>query len=152
MHTDMTVLSEQIETEISAVKTLLGSRRVLGKLNTCLDPNLYDLKNYGATLQYFNGSLNELAPAIINGEAAITLLDVPDALIALSKWPGQIKVIGPISPPQLMGCAFTKTSPLLRTAFNRFLQDCIADGTYRRLVEKYYPAVFTYYPEFFNGN
>ena len=97
----------------------------------------------------FQGGLNELAPAIMNGEAETTILDVPDALIALEKWPGEIKVIGPISPKQQMGCGFAKKSPKLRKAFNSFFEKCKADGTYYRLVKKYYPAVFIYFSEFF---
>ena len=70
----------------------------------------------------FAGSLNDLAPAVIQGEAELTLLDVPDALVALEKFPGKIKVIGPITEQQYMGCAFAKTSPELQKAFNRFLE------------------------------
>jgi ABC-type amino acid transport substrate-binding protein len=92
-----------------------------------------------------------MAPAILRGDAETSLLDVPDALVALEKWPAKIKVIGPISEPQVMGVAFRKESPLLREAFDRYLAAIRADGTYRRLVEQYYPAVPDYFPEFFAG-
>jgi len=141
--------SGDMDTDISMVKALLRNREVMTKLNTCLAPGLYRLEETSAKFKYFKGNLNELAPAIINGEAETTLLDVPDALIALEKWPGQIKVIGPISPPQTMGYAFSKTSPELRDAFNRFFKQCRKDGTYLFLVKKYYPSVFMYYPDFF---
>jgi len=141
--------SGDMDTDISMVKALLRNREVMTKLNTCLAPGLYRLEETSAKFKYFKGNLNELAPAIINGEAETTLLDVPDALIALEKWPGQIKVIGPISPPQTMGYAFSKTSPELRDAFNRFFKQCRKDGTYSFLVKKYYPSVFMYYPDFF---
>jgi hypothetical protein len=45
-------------------------------------------------------------PALIAGESESTLLDVPDAPIALQKWTGQVKIIGPISEVQMMACAF----------------------------------------------
>lgn len=138
-----------IEKDISAVKTQLKGYTVMGVVNTCLDPSLYGLKEIGARIRLFNGNLNELAPAIINRDAETSILDVPDALIALEKWPSKIKVIGPVSDKQEMGCGFSKASPLLRDAFNRFLEQCKKDGTYLRLVKKYYPAVFRYYPEFF---
>lgn len=141
--------TRDISKDIAMVKILLKGRTVLGKANTCLDPSLYSLKEVGAKPVLFPGGVNELAPAIINGEAETCILDVPDALIALEKWPGKIKVIGPISPRQNMGCGFARTSPLLREAFNRFLEQCKADGTYLQLVRKYYPAVFSYYPGFF---
>ena len=48
-----------------------------------------------------------------------------------------------------MGAAFTKDSPQLRQAFNRFLEKCQKDGTYLRLVKKYYPDVLSYFPDFF---
>jgi len=138
-----------IDKDIVQVKELLKDRYVLGKAKTCLDPSLYRFKETGARVKLFSGNLNELAPAVIKGEAEATILDVPDALIALEKWPGQIKVIGPISSMQEMGAAFATTSPILREAFNRFLKKCKADGTYQRLVKKYYPGVFMYYPAFF---
>lgn len=141
--------SGDIFKDIAAVKMLVKGHTVLGVANTCLDPALYGLKEAGAFVRLFSGNLNELAPAVINRNAEATILDVPDALIALDKWPGKIKVIGPISPRQVMGLGFAKTTPMLREAFNRFFEECKKDGTYPRLVKKYYPAVFSYYPEFF---
>ncbi len=141
--------SGHIDKDIAKVKALLKGLSVLGMANTCLDPSLYNIYETGAKVKLYEGNLNELAPAVINSEAEMTLLDVPDALIALEKWPGKIKVIGPISSIQDMGCAFAKTSLELRDAFNRFLKQCKRDGTYLRLVKKYYPFVFNYYPEFF---
>ena len=135
--------------DIAMVKAQLKGHTVLGKANTCLDPSFYGLKETGAMVRLFGGNLNELAPAIINQDAETTILDVPDALIALEKWPGKIKVIGPVSPIQKMGCGFRKASPVLRDAFNQFLEKCKKDGTYLRLVKKHYPAVFMYYPDFF---
>ena len=79
----------------------------------------------------------------------MTILDVPDALIALEKWPGKLKVLGPISMPQTMGAGFAKSSPLLRREFEQFMDKLREDGTYHRLVKKYYPIVFNYYPDFF---
>ena len=138
-----------IDKDIVQVKELLKDRCVLGKAKTCIDPSLYRIKETGAKVKLFSGKLNELAPAVIKGEAEATILDVPDALIALEKWPGKLKVIGPISSMQEMGVAFAKTSPELREAFNRFFEKCKADGTYQRLVKKYYLGVFMYYPAFF---
>jgi ABC-type amino acid transport substrate-binding protein len=141
--------SNDISQDIAAVRQLLNQRVVLGVSNTCTDPVLYCLDEVGAAPRIFQGTLNELAPAIIHGVAEATILDVPDALVALEKWPGRIKVIGPISPKQEMACGFAKDAPLLRAAFNAFFEICKTDGTYRRLVKKYYPTVFLYFPEFF---
>jgi ABC-type amino acid transport substrate-binding protein len=141
-----------IDQDIAAVRALLKGCSLLGKTNTCLDPSLYNLDQTGAKVKLFPGGLNELAPAVLNGEAQMTLLDVPDALIALEKWPGKIKIIGPLSRKQEMGAAFTKDSPQLREAFNRFLEKCQEDGSFRRLVNKYYPEVQSYFPEFFAKN
>jgi ABC-type amino acid transport substrate-binding protein len=143
--------SDDVQRDIAQVKQLLDRRAVLGVAGTCTDPNLYDFDAAGATSRLFKGTLNELAPAIINGVADATVLDVPDALVALEKWPGQIKVIGPVSPVQLMGLGFTKNAPLLRAAFNDFFEMCKADGTYRQLVQKYYPSAFLYFPKFFDS-
>jgi len=141
--------SGDVNKDIAAVRSLLKGSSVLSKRGTCLDPALYGLEEAGAMFHPFEGNLNELAPAVMNGAAEATLLDVPDALIALGKWSGKIKVIGPVSPMQHMALAFAKESIELREDFNRFFEQCMKDGTYLKLVDKYYPAVFTYYPEFF---
>jgi ABC-type amino acid transport substrate-binding protein len=143
--------SDDVHRDIAKVKQLLDRRVVLGVAGTCTDPNLYHLNAVGATPRIFKGTLNELAPAIINGVADATVLDVPDALVALEKWPGQIKVIGPVSPVQQMGLGFAKNAPLLHAAFNDFFEMAKADGTYRQLVKKYYPSAFLYFPKFFDS-
>jgi ABC-type amino acid transport substrate-binding protein len=143
--------SGAIDRDIEQVKALLKGRKVLALKRTCLDPDLYNLYATGAEVICFNGNLNELAPAIINGEAEMTILDVPDALVALDKWTGKIKVIGPISQRQEMAVAFPQASIKLREAFNRFLVQSRKDGTYERIVKKYYPTAFASFPEYFKG-
>ncbi len=138
-----------INKDIAAVRGVLASKSVLSKLGTCLDHSLYNIKETGAEVRMFTGGLNEMAPALLNKDADFSLLDVPDALVALGKWPGQLKVIGPLSPQQQMGVAFAKDSTELREAFNQFLRECIKDGSFMRLVHKYYPYVLDYYPDFF---
>jgi len=140
-----------VDADISVFKRLIKGRDVLALENTCLDPRLYDLGATGANviLPRRELKLNEMAPAILNNDAESTILDVPDALIALDKWPGQLKVIGPVSEEQQMGAGFRKDSPRLRAAFNDYLEQIRRDGTYNRLVQKYYPTVFTYFEDFF---
>jgi ABC-type amino acid transport substrate-binding protein len=142
--------SGDISKDIDTVKKMLKGCSILGKMNTCLDPSLYGLQEAGAVVKPFNSNLNDLAPAIIKGEAETTLLDVPDSLIALEKWSGKIKVLGPVSHMQRMAYAFAKDSGQLRQAFNQFFDQCKKDGTYLRLVKKYYPGVLRYHPEFFS--
>jgi ABC-type amino acid transport substrate-binding protein len=141
--------SGSLKKDIAQVKALLRGRQVLGMSNTCLDTGLYNLKNAGARCIAFKGTLNEMVPAIIEGEAENTLMDVLDALLALEKWSGKVKVIGPVSEVQMMAVAFPKTSPKLREAFKDFMQQCKKDGTYARLVEKYEPDFYRKFPEFF---
>ena len=140
-----------IDQDIAQVKALLVGHSVLSMKNTCLDPDLYDLDRTGAEIRYYTKSqmLDEIAPAVLDGMAETTLLDIPDALIALQKWPGEIKVIGPISPSQQMGVAVTKDAEQLLAEFNRFFRQIWDNGTYRQLVEKYYPSVFLYLDDFF---
>lgn len=142
---------DDIEKDIKSVRGLLQNRNLLGKLNTCLDPTLYHLKDTGAKVRLFPGSLNDLAPAVIQGEAELTLLDVPDALVALEKFPGKIKILGPITEEQYMGCGFAKSSPELREAFNQFFAEIKENGTYLALVKHYYPKVLSYYRDFFES-
>ncbi|MDY6822278.1 MAG: transporter substrate-binding domain-containing protein [Thermodesulfobacteriota bacterium] len=141
--------SGDINRDIAATKAILKGRTVMGKAGTCLDPSLYDLTAAGAETELYSGNLNEFAPAVINGHSETAILDVPDALVALAKWPGQILVIGPISLRQEMGVAFRPSDTRLRKAFNAFYESIRQDGTYQKLVKKYYPAVFGYFPDFF---
>jgi ABC-type amino acid transport substrate-binding protein len=145
--------SGDIETDIQRVKNLLAGRSVLTMEGTCLDPSLYGLASTQAEIRFYTASenLNEIAPAIINGAAEATLLDVPDALVALQEWPGDIKIIGPVSSSQFMGAAVAKSSPELLAAFNRFFQDLRISGTYDELVKKYYPSVYLYLGDFFKS-
>jgi len=143
--------SGNIDTDIARTKALMKSKHVMALKKTCLDPDLYNLDATGADVILFNGSLNELAPAIINGKAEMTILDVPDALVALEKWPGKIKILGPISHKQEMAVAFPKDSPQLHDAFNSFLKQAQHDGSYRKIVKKYYPTAYAFFPDFFKG-
>ncbi len=143
--------SGSIRKDIAMVMSLLRDRSLLCKANTCLDPGLYRLDASGARVVLFEGSLNELAPAVLNREAEATLLDVPDALVALQKWPGRIKIIGPVSEMQDMAVAFRKDAPRLREAFDRFLKQLSRNGTLQRIALKYYPYVTDYYSDFFKN-
>lgn len=143
------VPSGKLDQDIVKVKALLAGKTVLGISGTCLDHELYALAAVGAQNKIFAGPLNELAPAVLKGEADTALLDVADSLVALNKWPGQVKILGPISEQQRMGVGFRKESPELQQAFAAFYARLQADGTYTALVKKYYPDVFSYYPDFF---
>ncbi|WP_417697792.1 transporter substrate-binding domain-containing protein [Psychromonas sp.] len=144
--------SGSVTEDIKTVKSLFKGHEVLAMKQTCLDPELYDLYNTEAKiiLPVTERKLNEMIPAILNNDAELTLLDVPDILIALEKWPGKTKVIGPISENQKMGVVFRKDSPNLRKAFNLYFKEIQDSGEYNVLVKKYYPSVFHFYPDFFN--
>lgn len=142
------VPSAVLDKDIQASKALMSKRTLLGKSNTCLDPDLYDIKATGAKVALFKGTLNELAPAVINGESELTLLDVPDALVALQKWPGEIKVIGPVSERQDMAPAFRPADTDLRDAFNQFLKQIKENGEFKRIALTYYPFVADYFPDY----
>jgi len=146
--------TNSIDKDIKKVKQLINGRDVLAMEHSCLDPNLYNLYSTGANiiLPAIERRLNEMVPAILNKDAESTLLDVADTLIALEKWPGEIKVIGPVSQEQRMGAVFRKNSPALRKAFNQYLDDIKKDGTYLQLVEKHYPSVSYFYGDYFNNN
>lgn len=142
-----------LKSDIVKVKGMLCGKNVLAMKQSCLDPDLYNLHESKVNIIWPTQELqlNEMVPAMLNGEAEATLLDLADSLIALQKWPNQIKVIGPISEEQRMGVGFRKNSPKLRQAFNDYLQQIRRDGTYLALVEKYYPSVFNYYENYFES-
>lgn len=134
-----------IHNDITMVKETLAGVSVLGLQGSCLAPSLYGIDKVGAEIRYFppENDLEEMIPSVIAKQAETTLMDVPVALIALSRWPGKIKVIGPVSVPQEMACAFDLQSPKFKAKFDAFFQDFIKSGQYRKLIEKYYPTVFT---------
>ncbi len=139
------------EQDIKATKAMLKLGTTFVMDNSCLDPTLYDLDGKGYQLKRFTGStnLNDIVPALLKHESDMTLLDVPDVMVAMERWSGQVMVIGPISEEQRMAAAFRKDSPELRKAFNAFLAQIKQDGTYMKLVKKYFRAAPRYLPEFF---
>jgi ABC-type amino acid transport substrate-binding protein len=141
----------RIEGDIAATRALMKGRSVLTVARTCLDPQLYDFGAAGARAVTFTGNLNDVAPALLGGEADLTILDVPDALVALAKWRGKLKILGPITGEQRMAVAFPRDAPALAQAYDAFLARARQDGTYLRLVKKYYPTAASYFPEFFAG-
>jgi ABC-type amino acid transport substrate-binding protein len=140
-----------LATDIAKTRNVIGSRSVLVMERTCLDPTNYGLVNVGLDLRAYNKSsnLNEMVPAMLNKEAELTLLDVPDAILDLRKWAGRIKILGPISGQQILATAFPKDAPALRNEFNAYLSDIKTSGVYDRLVDKYYPGIRRFFPEFF---
>jgi ABC-type amino acid transport substrate-binding protein len=143
--------SESMAADIRLTRTLIGGRSLLVMRKTCLDPASYDLEGNGIDLKEYTKStnLNEMIPALLKNEAELTLLDVPDALLDLKKWAGQIKILGPISEHQTLAAAFPRDAPRLRDAFNVYLRQIKADGTYDRLVDRYYPGIRRFFPTFF---
>lgn len=143
--------SRDLNADIDLTKKLIGKNSLLVMEKTCLDPSNYGLKGVGLDLRSYTKStnLNEMVPALLNKEAELTLLDVPDAILDLKKWAGKIKVLGPISEHQDLAAAFPKDAPKLRDAFDEYLLKIKADGTYDKLVDKYYPGIRRYFPEFF---
>lgn len=137
--------------DIAETKALIGTKSLLVMERTCIDPGNYALKGKGIDIRPYTKStnLNEMVPALLNADADFTLLDVPDAILDLQRWAGKIKVIGPISEHQDLAAAFPKTSPELRRAFDEYLVRLKADGTYDKLVDKYYPGIRRYFPAFF---
>jgi ABC-type amino acid transport substrate-binding protein len=140
-----------LQDDIRLTKQLIGSHSLLVMERTCLDPANYGLKGIGIDLKSYTRStnLNEIVPAMLNGEAELALLDVPDVLLDLRKWAGKIKVIGPISEEQTLATAFPLDAPELRDEFNFYLRSLKASGAYGAMVAKHYPGIKRFFPEFF---
>jgi len=143
--------SVSLAQDIAETKAIIGNKSLLVMEKTCLDPANYGLKGQGIDLRAYtkNTNLNEMVPALLNGDAEFTLLDVPDAVLDLQKWAGKIKVLGPISEEQKLAAAFRQSGRKLRDAFNEYLGKIKADGSYDALLDKYYPGIRKYLPGFF---
>lgn len=141
--------SGDINKDIGSVKKLTKNRSVLGVQNTSIDPVLYGLKEEGAKIRYFTELPSDLPSVVIKGESDSAIMEMPGALLALKKYPGKIKIIGPLSPAQDMAAGFAKESVLLRNEFKVFLTRIKKDGTYLKIVKKYYPSAPEFYPAFF---
>jgi len=120
---------------------------IMGVEGTCLDPNLYNINTYARKVILFSGNVNDIVPAIINKEADTAILDAPVAMVNLQKWPGQIKIIGPVSEQQTMAYAFRPDSQELLKTFNNFLKGLKERGEYLALLKKYYPSILQFFPE-----
>ncbi len=145
--------SADLRADMARTRALIGRRSLLVMEGTCLDPANYGLVGSGIDLRPYTRStnLNEMVPALLKDEADFTLLDVPDALLDLQKWAGQIKVIGPVSEVQELAAAFPRDAPQLRQAFDDYLRQLRADGRYDHLVDKYYPGIRRFLPTFFTA-
>lgn len=144
--------STNLRADIEETKRLINKRSLLVMERTCLDPGNYGLKGVGVDLRSYtkSTSLNEMVPALISKEVDLTLLDVPNAILDMKRWAGKIKVLGPISEQQNLAAAFPKDAPELRKAFDQYLAKIRADGSYDKLVDKYYPGIRRYFPGFFS--
>lgn len=143
--------SEDLRKDIEETKSLIGKQSLLVMEKTCLDPANYGLKGGEIELRAYakSSNINEMVPALLHQDADLSLLDVPDLMIDMQKWAGKFKIIGPISEEQRLAAAFPKDAPQLRDAYNVYLRQIREDGTYDRLVKKYYPGVQRYFPDFF---
>ena len=144
--------SKNLAHDVTKVNELMNGHSVLTMNKTCLDVRYFSFDTTRVHVKYFSSSkiIKDIVPAMINGAAESTLLDIPDALVMLQQMPGDIKIIGPASNAQIMGAAVTKKSPELLKAYNEFFKQIWNDGTYRQLVEKHYPSVFLYFDDFFD--
>lgn len=135
--------------DVEQTRLLLKGRDVLGIKNTCVDLSLYNLSDSKPI--YKEGvTLNDLAAVLVKGEAEISILDVPDSLVALRKFPGKIKILGAITGKQDMGFGISKGSPQLLASFNEFLAELKASGKLSELIQTYYPGIDKHFPEVMN--
>ncbi len=144
-----TVKTSDFEQEYKDTVSQLKGNRVACLMGTSLDLAEYNIDRDGYEVVPFDGSVDDIIPAVIQGKADAGLVDIGDALIAMQRWPGKFKIIGPITDLQYIGVAFRKSSPELKDRFNQFYAESKQNGRYMELVQKYYPFMIEYYPEFF---
>jgi ABC-type amino acid transport substrate-binding protein len=132
--------SGDLKKDVVATKPLLKGKQVLGIRNTCLDPVLCDLEGVEpVNKEGFN--LNDVARVLIALEADLAIMDVPDSLISLIKYPGKLKVLGVITENQAMAFGIAKDAPELLASFDVFIEKLQKNGTLRKLILRYYPGI-----------
>jgi ABC-type amino acid transport substrate-binding protein len=143
--------SDSLQDDIRETKALIHGQSLLVMEKTCLDPANYGLKGRDIELRAYTKStnINEMVPALLKLDADLSLLDVPDVILDMQKWPGRFKILGPVSDEQVLATAFPKEAPQLRDAFDAYLRKIKASGEYDRLVDKYFPGARSYFPAFF---
>ncbi len=138
--------SKDLKKDVENTRSLLKGKDVLGMRNTCVDPNLYNLEDVRPVFKE-GLTLNDLAAVLVKGDAEISILDVPDSLVALSKFPGRIKILGAITQKQDMAFGVSKDSPKLKESLNQFLAQLKSSGKLSELLLTYYPGLDNYFPE-----
>ena len=129
---------------------LLGSKTVVGIPDTCLDVTHYPLLQKSAA-NTFNLPASTISQPFefIGMEHELFLMESASILIALSVWPYQFKIIGPISTPMEMGAVFAPESEELRKTFAVFFKEIWANGEYQKMVNHYYPTAFRHFEQLF---
>ncbi|UZP68167.1 transporter substrate-binding domain-containing protein [Desulfovibrio mangrovi] len=140
-----------IDEDIRQVLKQIGGKAILGIKNTSIDPHMYGIQHTGARIRYSSSVFSLHITTLMNEDVDAILVDVPNALAALNTWPGKLKVIGPVSKEQHMAAAFAPESVELLEEFNIFLQNCMADGSYDVLINKYYPDAARYFDTYFDN-
>jgi len=89
-------------------------------------------------------------PALLNREAELTLARRARRRSSTCA-SGRVasRYSGRVSGEQRLAAAFPTHAPQLRDAFNAYLRELKADGRYDALVDKYYPGIRRYFPNFF---
>jgi hypothetical protein len=138
--------TKDLKKDVENTRSLLKGKDVLGIRNTCVDLSLYNLEDVRPVFKE-GLTLNDLAAVLVKGDAEISILDVPDSLVALSKFPGRIKILGAITQKQDMAFGISKDSPKLRESLNQFLAQLKSSGKLSELLLTYYPGLENYFPE-----
>ncbi len=97
----------------------------------------------------FYGVFGELIPGLLKSKAQLAFVDMTGVILGTLRWPGKVKVVGPLSPPYYVSAFFRKSFPRLREAFNDYLRRIQENGKYMELIDRYFPSAKFYFPDFF---
>ena len=119
----------------------LKGKKVVGISTTCIDTTLFpELAEAGA--QPINIPPDKVATpyTLVADSYDFMLIESTNALFALSSWPFDFKIIGPISLPKPLGVAFAPESTELQKEFSDFFKQLWQSGQYKQLAKIYYRA------------
>lgn len=135
----LVILVKKNNTTIDSVDDFTSSMSVAGQIGTSSADMVNDLKSEGKIAK--SVILNKNSEAIMqlqNGDVDAVIIDKPVAESYINQHPGTVKKVGKVMDKESYGFAVKKGNSALKKQINEGLKNVKADGTYDKLVKKWF--------------